>query len=229
MTGIPTATVAELDKEYIEKMEDVLEVYEKPLSSQEPVICVDEKPVTLHKDVREPIPMKPGSVAKRDHEYERCGTANAFCGVEPKAGRHFTKITPDRSSPEFADFLRGIADRYPEAETIHWGMDNLSSHTRKALADRFGAHEGGTLWDRFTVHYTPKHGSWLNQAEIEISLYSRQCLGRRRIGDLRTLRKETRAWNRTMNRKRLKINWTFDRKKARKKFHYKYKTKRSET
>ena len=210
-------------------MEDVLEVYEKPMCSSEPVICVDEKPVTLHKDVGEPIPMKAGSVVKRDNEYQRCGTANAFCGVEPQAGRHFTKITPDRSSPEFADFLESIAHRYPEAQTIHLVMDNLSSHTRKALVERFGEQEGGALWDRFTVHYTPVHGSWLNQAEIEISLYSRQCLGKRRIGDLGTLRQETRAWNRRVNRKRIKINWTFDRRKARKEFLYRYKTKRSET
>lgn len=221
--------VAELDQNYIEKMEEVLEVYEKPLSTQEPVVCVDEKPVTLHKDVRQPIPMKPGSVAKRDNEYKRCGTANAFCGVEPKAGRHFTKITPNRSSPEFADFLCGIADAYPEAETIHLVMDNLSTHTRKAMVDRFGTEEGGALWDRFTIHYTPTHGSWLNQAEIEISLFSRQCLGKRRIGDQQTLRAEARAWNRRVNRKRVKIDWTFDRKKARKKFKYKYTTKRSKT
>lgn len=208
-------------------MENVLEVYEKPISSEEPVVCVDEKPVTLHEDVRDPIPMKPGSVAKRDNEYERCGTANAFCGVEPKAGRHFTKITPNRSSPEFADFLRGVAANYAEAATIHLVMDNLSSHTRKALVDRFGEEKGGALWDRFTVHYTPTHGSWLNQAEIEISLFSRQCLGKRRIGDLFRLRTEARAWNRRVNRKRVKIHWTFDRRKARKKF--KYKTRRSKT
>jgi DDE superfamily endonuclease len=229
VTGIPTATVAELDQEYIEKMEGVLEVYEKPLSAQEPVVCVDEKPVTLHQDVRQPLPMKPGSVAKRDNEYQRYGTANAFCGVEPKAGRHFTQITPNRSAPQFADFLRGIAHADPEAEAIHLVMDNLSSHTRKAMVDRFGEQDGGALWDRFTVHYTPTHGSWLNQAEIEIGLFSRQCLGKRRIGDEATLPREARAWNRKVNRKRLKINWKFDRKNARKKFKYKYKTKRSKT
>ena len=210
-------------------MEDALEVYEKPLSAQEPVVCVDEKPVTLHNDVRAPIPMKPGSVAKRDTEYERCGTANAFCAIEPKAGIHITKITPTRSSPEFADLIESIANRYPQAETIHLVMDNLSSHTRKALVERFGEQEGGALWDRFTVHYTPVHGSWLNQAELEVGLFSKQCLGRRRIGDIRILRAQARAWNRRINRKRIKINWTFDRKKARKKFHYKYKTKRSKT
>lgn len=120
-----------------------LEVYEKPLSAQEPVVCVDEKPVTLHNEVRAPIPMKPGRVAKRDTEYERCGTANAFCGIEPQAGIHLTKITPTRSAPECADFLESIANRYPEAETIHLVMDNLSSHTRKALVERFGEQEVG--------------------------------------------------------------------------------------
>ena len=221
--------VAELNKAYIERMEDVLAVYEKPLSAEEPVVCVDEKSVTLRKDVRQPIPMKPGRVAKPDYEYKRCGTANVFCGIEPQAGVHFTKVTPTRSSPEFADFLKSVADNYPEARTIHLVMDNLNTHTRKALVDRLGADHGGPLWERFTVHYTPKHGSWLNQAEIEISLFSRQCLGKRRIGDQQTLQKESATWNRDMNRKRITINWTFDRKKARKKFKYKYKTKRSKT
>ena len=210
-------------------MEDVLEVYEKPLSAQEPVVGVDEKSVTLHADVREPIAMKPGSVAKRDYEYERRGTANVFCAVEPKAGVHVTKATPTRSAAEFAEFVRLIADRYPDAKTIHLVMDNLNTHCRKTLVDRFGPEEGEALWNRFTPHYTPKHGSWLNQAEIEISLFSRQCLGKRRIGYLRSLQRETRAWNRRMNRKRVRIGWTFDRQQARKKFRYKYKRKRSET
>jgi hypothetical protein len=221
--------IADLDDNYIEHMEDVLEVYEKPLSAEEPVVCVDEKPVTLHDEVREPIPMKPGSVAKRDSEYERCGTANVFCGIEPQAGVHFTKVTPTRASPEFADFIQSIANRYPAAQTIHLVMDNLSSHTKKALTDRFGKEEGEALWDRFTVHYTPVHGSWLNQAELEIGLFSRQCLGKRRFGTIQILRAEARAWNQRTNRNRTTIKWTFDRKKARKKFKYKYKTKRSKT
>jgi hypothetical protein len=185
--------VADLDDDYIEHMEDVLEVYEKPLSAEEPVVCVDEKPVTLHDEVREPIPMKPGSVAKRDSEYERCGTANVFCGIEPQAGVHFTKVTPTRSSPEFADFIQSIANSYPAAQTIHLVMDNLSSHTKKALTDRFGEGEGKALWDRFAIHYTPVHGSWLNQAELEIGLFSRQCLGKRRFGTIQILRTEASA------------------------------------
>ena len=113
-----------------------------------------------------------------------------------------------------------IAERYPVADTIHLVMDNLSSHTRKAVVGRFGEKEGGWLWNRFTVHYTPKHGSWLNQAEIAISMFSRQCLGKRRIGDRTTLRKETRAWNRRMNHGRVTIQWKFTRKQARRKFGY---------
>lgn len=202
-------------------MEDVLALYEKPLSEKEPVVCVDEKPVVLHADVRPPRAMRPGRVARRDCEYQRRGAANAFCGVDPKAGRHFTKVTPNRSAPQFADYLLEIVAAYPEADTIHLVMDNLSSHRRKALADRYGERLGGLLWDRFTVHYTPKHGSWLNQAEIEISLFSRQCLGQRRISSLGHLRQEAQAWNRKMNRDRVIINWKFTRKKARQKFRYK--------
>jgi transposase len=202
-------------------MEEVLALYEKPLSATAPVVCVDEKPVVLHADVRPLRPMRPGRIARRDSEYQRRGTANVFCGVEPKAGRHFTKVTPNRSSPQFADYLLEIVASYPEADTIHLVMDNLSSHTRKALVDRFGERIGSLLWDRFTVHYTPKHGSWLNQAEIEISLFSRQCLGRRRIPSLQELLRQTRAWNRIMNRHHVTINWQFTPTKARRKFGYK--------
>ena len=195
-------------------MEDVLKTYEKPLSETEPVVCVDEKPTVLHKDTRPLIPMKPGQVTRRDYEYKRCGTANVFCGIEPKAGVHFTKVTPTRASAEFADFLLDIAEHYSAADTIHLVMDNLSTHTRKALVDRFGKDAGGWLWERFTVHYTPKHGSWLNQAEIEIGLFSRQCLGRRRIGDIATLRNQANSWNRRANRDRTTIKWKFTRKMA---------------
>jgi hypothetical protein len=170
--------VAELDDEYIRCMEDILAVYERPLNEREPVVCMDEKPVVLHQDVRPPQPMRSGRVARRDGEYRRCGTANVFCGIEPKAGRYFPKVTRDRSSPEFADYLLDIAIGYSDADTIHLVLDNLNSHTRKAVVERFGEKAGSWLWNRFTVHYTPKHGSWLNQAEIAISLFSRQCLGR---------------------------------------------------
>ena len=215
--------MAELDAAYIAKMEDVLATYEKPYDPSEPVVCLDEKPVTLHADVRPSSSARPGREARRDSEYERRGTANVFCAVEPKAGRHFTFPTPNRSAFEFARVTCELAMQYPEANTIHLVMDNLNIHCRKSLTDTFGAEVGTEIWDRFTVHFTPTHGSWLDQAEIEIGLYSRQCLGARRIPDLKTLRRETRAWNRRVNRDRVKIDWTFDRRAARRKFGYKSK------
>ena len=124
-------------------MEDVLATYEKPYTAAEPVICLDEKPVTLHADIRPPIPAAPGRMAKRDNEYKRCGTANVFCVVEPKAGRHFTLPTPNRSAPEFAQALETVVSSYPGARTIHVVMDNLNIHGRKSLTDYFGEERGG--------------------------------------------------------------------------------------
>jgi DDE superfamily endonuclease len=212
--------VAELSEDYIAKMENVLKVYERPYDLQEPVVCLDEKPITLHADVRPASPAKPGREARQDNEYERRGTANLFCAVEPKAGRHFTFATPDRSGFEFAKVAFELALQYPAATTIHLVLDNLNIHRRKSLTDLLGSEIGTEVWNRFTVHYTPTHGSWLNQAEIEIGLLSRQCLGRRRIPDLATLKRETRAWNRRMNHACVRINWKFDRRAARRKFAY---------
>ena len=143
-----------------------------------------------------------------------------FAVVEPKAGRHFNRVTPNRSAEQFAQVLRFLADQYGEARTIHLVMDNLNIHGSKSLTNTFGLDAGQRLWERFTVHYTPKHGSWLNQAEIELSLFSRQCLGKRRLADLATLERESRAWNERVDRARLKIHWRFDREAARRKFGY---------
>jgi DDE superfamily endonuclease len=216
--------VADLDEDYIAKMEDVLEVYERPYNPDEPVVCLDEKSVTLHADVRPASPAVPGREARRDNEYERCGTANVFCAVEPKVGRHFTFPTPDRSGFEFAQVAVTLALEYPAAKTIHLVADNLNIHRLKALSDVFGAEMATEVWSSFTVHYTPTHGSWLNQAEIEIGIFSRQCLGTRRIPNLKVLRQQARAWNRRMNRNHVTINWQFDRKAARRKFDYKRNT-----
>jgi len=221
--------VPELTEQYVERMEDVLETYERPLDPAEPVVCLDEKPVSLHADVRPASGVLPGREARQDSEYKRCGTANVFCAVEPLAGRHFTFATPNRSALEFAMVLAKVALAYPKANAIHLVMDNLNIHRRKSLTDTFGNEIGTDIWDRFRVHYTPKHGSWLNQAEIEIGLFSRQCLGKRRIPDLKILTRETRAWNRRMNSARTRIHWRFARKDARRKFRYNKNTfKRSE-
>lgn len=188
--------VAELNEDYVTKMEDVLEAYEKPYDPEEPVVCLDEKPVTLHADVRPASPAEPGREARRDNEYERRGTANVFCAVEPKAGRHFTFATPDRSAFEFAQVSFHLAMQHPRAKTIHLVLEISTSTAAKSLTDLYGSETGGEIRDRFTIHYTPTHGSWLNQAEIEIGMFARQCLGSRRIPDLKTLRRESRAWNR---------------------------------
>jgi hypothetical protein len=145
--------VADLDEDYIADMEDTLETYERPYDPQQPVVCLDEKPVTLHAEVRAFSAARPGREARRDNEYERCGTANVFCAVEPKAGRHFTFPTPDRSGFEFAQVLAELALAYPEAKTIHLVMDNLNIHRKKPLTDLYGAEFGGEIWDRFSVHH----------------------------------------------------------------------------
>ncbi len=221
--------VAALDGEYLAQMEDLLATYEKPLDATEPVVCIDEKPVSLHDDVRPGVLAAPGVIAKRDNEYQRCGTANVFCAVEPKAGVHFTWPTPNRAAAEFAQVIGQLVAPYPAAATIHLVMDNLNIHGPKSLANYYGAEPGGAIWRRLTLHYTPKHGSWLNQAEIEISLCFRGCLGRRRIPTLKLLKRQAQAWNRRINRARVKINWQFGRQAARQKFGYKYSFKRSKT
>jgi hypothetical protein len=212
--------VPEVDEAYLRQMENLLKLYEKPYIPQEPVVCLDEKPVPLHAEVRPPMAAQPGQPAKRDGEYKRCGTANIFCAVEPRAGRHFTWPTPNRSGPQFAEAVQRLSQQYPLARTIHLVVDNLSTHSLKILVDHFGPEQGAALWKRFTVHYTPKHASWLNQAEIEISLLARQCLGKRRIPSLSFLKAECRAWNRRINRDRITIHWKFTRRDAHRVFHY---------
>jgi len=199
----------------------VLAVYEKPYDPKVPVVCLDEKPVQLLDHKRDPQPMEPGKIARQDYEYKRNGSVNVFRAVEPKAGRHFTKVTPTRKKPEFASFLKSVVARYPDADKIHLVMDNLSSHTEKPLIEKFGLREGRRIWRKLTVHYTPKHASWLNQAEIGIGIYARQCLGKNRIATIEDLATRSMAWNKWANRKKIKIDWQFTRKKARQKFGYK--------
>lgn len=202
-------------------MEDVLDLYEKPYDVKEPVVCLDEKPVQLLGDVRPESSLAEGQIVKQDYEYERCGTANVFCGVEPLAGKHLTKVTPNRKGPEYAEMIRDIAASYPKAKTIHLVMDNLNTHGEKPLKEHFGVRRGASLWNRFTVHHTPKHASWLNQAEIEINLFGRQCLGKRRLPTIEALSRQAEAWCQRANDENVSINWTFTKKKAQEKFHYK--------
>lgn len=213
--------VPKLNEEYITRMEDVLAVYERPYDPREPVVCLDEKPVQLLDHSRDPQPMGPGKIARQDYEYKRNGSVNVFRAIEPKAGRHFTKVTPTRKKPAFASFLKSVVAKYPKAKKIHLVMDNLSSHTETPLIERYGLREGRRIWRRLVVHYTPKHASWLNQAEIGIGIYARQCLGKDRIASIEDLAARSTAWNKWANRKKIKIDWQFTRKKARQKFGYK--------
>lgn len=213
--------IPKLDQEYIERMEDVLDVYERPYNEQLPVVCVDEKPVALMSDVRERIPAQaPGEISKIDYEYKRNGSANVFCAVEPKRGLYFNKVTPTRHGHEFAEFLTGIFQFYKGTEKILLVMDNLSIHSEKVIKDALGEAKGGQLWNRFEVHHTPKHGSWLNQAEIAIGMYSRQCLGDGRVGSIENLTEKTNSWNKRANEKQQTIHWIFTKQKARKSFGY---------
>lgn len=216
--------IEELDEEYIQKMEDVLDVYAGKYNKNKPVICVDEKPVPLISDTRDRIlPKNSGEILKKDYEYERNGSVNVFCAVEPKAGAYINKVTENRSGMEFAKFLKLISEKYNEADKIVLVMDNLSTHKEKSLIECYGE-EGSKLWSKFEVHYTPKHGSWLNQAEIAIGMYSRQCLGDGRIGTYENLKLQTAAWNKRINKKKTQINWRFTKSKARKSMGYNFET-----
>lgn len=201
-------------------MENVLDLLAKPANEREPVVALDERPVQLLDSARPGAPMAPGRIARQDYEYVRKGTANVFCIVAPKVGAHLTHATRNRKAPRFANAMKRIAGAFPKAKTIHVVMDNLNTHCQKSLTDAYGDFEGRRLWRRFTVHYTPKHGSWLNPAEIEVGLWSRECLGRVRVATFEELRRRTSAWNASANRTRRRINWQFTTADARRVFRY---------
>lgn len=215
----------ELDREYIERMESILDILEKPVCHKEPVVCLDERPVQLHAEIREPGPVGSGRLKKRDSEYRRCGTANVFAIVVPALGHHLTMATRNRKGKEFAKMMRRIHRKYSTARKIHLIMDNLNTHVEKSLIDYYGSKEGKKIWSRFEIHYTPKHGSWLNPAEIEISLFSRECLGKDRIPDFEAMRERIRCWTLRANRKKRMIDWRFTKRQARKKFKYSIRKK----
>ncbi len=212
--------VPEINHAYVKRMEDVLRLYARPYDPLEPVVCLDERPVALRGSARRGRRGRPGKVARTDYEYVRRGTANVFCIVEPKLGRRMTHATKNRAGPAYATALKRIARRYPGASRIHLVQDNLSTHARKPVVDALGQADGRRLWRRFRVHYTPKHGSWLNMAEIEVSLVSRECLGQRRISDLHTLQREVAHWKQRAEQQRRTIAWKFTVRDARRKFRY---------
>jgi DDE superfamily endonuclease len=219
-----TWCVPKLTEEFRERMEDVLDQYEKPLDPAEPVICLDEQPHQLLDDVRPSQSAAPGKVAKQDYEYRRCGTCSVFLAVEPKAGKRFVDARRQRTRTDFARFVRDVAKRYPHARWIHLVLDNLNTHNPTSLIETFGKGPAQKLLKRIVWHYTPKHASWLNMAEIELSVLTKQCLDRR-IPTLEDVQRHVAAWSRDRNRQKITINWTFKRTDARQVFPELYRPK----
>lgn len=201
--------------EYVARMEDVLDVYERPRDPAAPVVCMDEMPVQLLKETRVPIPAAPGRPRRVDYEYERNGTANIFMFAEPLAGWRQTVITERRTAVDWAVALRDLVDsRYADARVIVLVMDNLNTHTLGSLYEAFPPAEARRIAKRLEIHHTPKHGSWLNMAENELSALSRQCLARR-IGTADDLRSEVQAWEATRNTEQVRLQWRFTIDQAR--------------
>jgi transposase len=196
-------------------MEDVLDVYKRAYDSKCPVVCMDEKPKQLIAEKRTPISAKPGSVEKYDYEYTRSGVANLFIAFEPLANFRNIEPTEKRTMKDWAKYMKELSDvHYPEAERIIIVMDNLNTHKPASFYETFKPAEAKRLLDRFEFHYTPKHGSWLNMAEIELSVLSRQCLDQR-FGDIDTLKSHTLAWGLKRNKSGASVNWQFTTDDAR--------------
>ena len=196
-------------------MEDLLTLYTQPEDPQRPLVCMDEVPKQLISDVRDPLPAQPEQPLRVDYEYKRNGVANLFMFFEPFQGQRHVKVTDTRTRLDWAKAMRELSDEiHPEAEKIIVVLDNLNTHTPAAFYLAFEPDEARRLVDRFEFHFTPKHGSWLNMAEIELSVLSRQCI-RRRIPDEQTLRHQVRAWVTDRNSKFVKVDWRFSTADAR--------------
>ncbi len=204
-------------------MEKVLEVYKRPYDRRFPVVCMDESPKQLIRETRLPVPMSPGMPARYDYEYERCGVCNIFMAGEPLAGKRMVRVTERRTKRDWAQFVKEIAEQYPEAERITLVMDNLSTHKPGSLYESFSPEEAKRLWDRFDFVFTPKHGSWLNVAEIELNVLNGQCLNRR-IDEIETVRQEAQAWQEYRDSLEAKVNWQFTNEDARIKLQRLYPT-----
>jgi DDE superfamily endonuclease len=205
-------------------MEDVLAVYARPYDPQRPVVCMDEKPYQLLADARDPIPARPGQDARQDSEYVRHGTCSIFCWVEPLAGWRRVHALSRRTRIDWAAQVKQLLTiDHPHADTVVLVMDNLNTHTIGSLYEAFTPDEAFTLAQRLEIHHTPKHGSWLNIAEIELSALTRQCLDRR-IDDLDLLNTELTAWQQATNTAQRQVNWQFTTHDARIKLRHLYPT-----
>jgi hypothetical protein len=206
--------IGALTEEYRGRMYALLELYARPLSKTEPVICIDEKSLQLISHSRAPLAMTPSKPVKQDYEYVRNGTTNLFVAVEPKAGRRIVSVTERRGKVDFVAFIKELlTGAYAKARRIHLVLDNLNTHFRKCFDDVLGSHAAAKLLRRVEFHYTPKHASWLNMAEIEIGILSRQCLDRR-MANREFLASEVAAWQKARNEEGRVIEWRFTRQDA---------------
>ena len=205
-------------------MEDLLAVYHRPYDPQRPLVCLDEKSKELHGQACESLPLQPGTPARQDYEYVRNGTANLFLWLAPLEGRRQVTVTERRTKRDWAEMVREVVDvHFPSATVIVLVMDNLNTHTLGALYETFEPAEARRIAAKLEIHYTPKHGSWLNMAEIELSILGRQCLNRR-IAEAETLQREVSAWEVERNTRAAKLEWRFTAEDARIKLKHLYPT-----
>ena len=204
-------------------MELVLDVYKRPYDARYPVVCMDESPKQLIAETKTPIPSKPGSSVRYDYEYRRCGVCNIFMACEPLIGKRMVKVTERKTKRDWAQFVDDISVLYPNAERITLVMDNLNTHSPGALYEAFSPEKAKSLWDRFDFVYTPKHGSWLNMAEIELNVLIGQSIGRR-IDSIKEVRRHATAWQKHRNNKEARVNWQFTTEDARIKLSRLYST-----
>ena len=210
-------------------MEEILDIYKKPYDPTVPLVCMDEKPYQLLDDVRQPLPVRPGNNQKTDSEYKRNGTCRIFAFVEPLGGRHHVSVHEHRTAIDWAMEIKYLSDEmFPDAKKIILVMDNLNTHKAASLYKAFPPSEARRIIKRLEIHYTPKHGSWLDMAEIELNVMTRQCLSRR-IATLDKLKCELSAWETEGNRDTAKIQWHFQTVDAREKLISLYPTLSSVT
>jgi len=214
--------IGRITAEYRERMYGLLGIYARSYNAQEPVICVDEKSKQLLRQTRSPLPLQPGRCTKEDYEYRRAGTRNIFVAVEPKGGHRWVEVTLRRTKPDFVSFIQHLVENvYATAVTVHLVLDNLNTHFRQTFVDVLGEVAATVLLRRVEFHYTPKHASWLNMAEIEIGIMDRQCTGQR-IASAELLQTEVQCWQQQRNAERRRIEWRFTRQDADRKLcrHY---------
>jgi hypothetical protein len=216
--------VGRITAEYRERMYDLLALYARPYDPQEPIVCLDEKSKQLLAQTRAVLAAGPGQIAKEDYEYRRAGTRNLFVAVEPQAGHREVTVTRRRTKRDFVEFVRRLVQEvYAGARTIHLVLDNLNTHFRASFEEVLGLQEAAAFLARVQFHYTPKHASWLNMAEIEIGVLDRQCTGRR-IGEETRLQTEVAAWKQRRNESKCRIEWKFTRQDADQKLSKHYVT-----